>query len=210
MIRFHIFGIPVTVQPFFWITMALIGGAISIDSKEGMIRLLFFITAGFISILVHELGHALTAMKFGARVEIVLEAFGGYAAYSGARITRGRGAMITAAGPALQMVLGGLGIALLKAVPAMPENARMFVWLLVIISFFWAILNLLPVLPMDGGRLVEAALGPARMRTTLMISLVTAIVVAVLGLLYTPSLLLPVMMGYFGWLSWQALRQARR
>ena len=209
MIRFHIFGIPVTVQPFFWITMALIGGAWHFDSKEGLIYILFFMTAGFISILVHELGHALTALKFGARVEIVLEAFGGYAAYSGARMTRARGAMITAAGPALQMVLGGLAVALLRAVPAMPDNARMFLGLLVLISFFWAILNLLPVLPMDGGRLVEAALGPARMRATLTISLVTAIVVAVLGLLYTGSLLLPVMMAYFGWLSWQALRQSR-
>jgi Zn-dependent protease len=208
MIRFHIFGIPVTVQPFFWITMALIGG-FTVDSKEGMIRLLFFVTAGFISILVHELGHALTAMKFGARVEIVLEAFGGYASYVGARISRLQGAMITAAGPGLQMVLGGLGIALLRAVPAMPDNARMFVELLVLISFFWAILNLLPVLPMDGGRLLEAALGPKRMRATLTISLVAAVVVAVLGLLYTRSLLLPVMMGYFGWLSLQELRRSR-
>ena len=209
MIRFHIFGIPVTVQPFFWITMALIGGALWVDSKEAMIGLMFFIAAGFVSIMVHELGHALLAVKFGARTEIVLQAFGGYAAYSGVRMTRGQSAIITAGGPVLQMVLGGLGIMILRSVPGMPENAQLFLTWLVIISFVWAILNLLPVLPLDGGRLVEAAMGPSRMRVTLMISMVTAVTIALLGWMFLKSILLAIFMGYFAWLSYQELRTLR-
>jgi len=210
MIRFHIFGMPVTVQPFFWITLALIGGAIHMDTREDVIYILFFLAAGFLSILVHELGHALPARRFGARVEIVLQAFGGYAAYSGVRMTRAQSALITAGGPVLQMLLGGAGLWLLKSVPALPDNARVFLLILVLISFFWAILNLLPVLPMDGGRLVEVALGPQRVRLTLMISLVTAVAVGVLAVVFARGwILLPIFMGYFAWLSWQELRRMR-
>lgn len=209
MIRFNLFGIPVTIQPFFWITLALIGGALGIDSKEGLIYILFFLAAGFVSILVHELGHALLAVKFGARTEIVLQAFGGYAAYTGARMTRGQSAMITAGGPLLQMVLGALAWWALQSLTVLPPNAKLFLLVLVIISFFWAILNLLPVLPLDGGRLVEAALGPSRIRITLAISVATAVVIAVLGLMWTRSILLPIFMGYFAWLSFKELRNLR-
>jgi hypothetical protein len=44
-----------------------------VDGKEAFFLLLLFLIAGFISILVHELGHALTAKAFGKRVEIVLK-----------------------------------------------------------------------------------------------------------------------------------------
>ena len=88
MVRFSIFGIPVQIQPFFWVTLVLIGGALDANSPAAILRIAIFVLAGFISILVHELGHALTARKFGARSEIVLQAFGGYAAYSGVRLTR--------------------------------------------------------------------------------------------------------------------------
>ena len=209
MIRFHIFGIPVTVQPFFWITLALVGGALWVDDREGMIRLMFFIAAGFVSIMVHELGHALTAVRFGARTEIVLQAFGGYAAYSGVRMTRGQSAMITAGGPGLQVVLGVLAYSVFHAAPDLPVYFRMFLYFTYVISFFWAILNLLPVLPMDGGRLVEAAMGPSRMRTTLMVSLVTAVTIGLLGWVLFKSILLTIFMGYFAWLSYQELQKRR-
>ncbi len=98
MFRFMIFNIPVTVQPWFWLTLAFISGRLFADSTQDIIFLLLFLVAGFISILVHELGHTLTAKHFAQRVEIVLQAFGGYAAYSGTRLSRKQSFMITAAG----------------------------------------------------------------------------------------------------------------
>jgi len=209
MIQFRLFGIPVTVQPFFWLTLAIIGGALRIDSRDGMIYLLFFISAGFVSIMVHELGHALVAVKFGARTEIVLQAFGGYAAYSGVRMTRGQSAMITVAGPALQLVLGGIAYGVLVAGLDLPPNAKTFLFLIFIISLVWAILNLLPVLPMDGGRLVEAALGPQRIKLTLMISLVTAVAVGIFAWTNYHQPFLAIFMGYFAWLSYKELQRMR-
>jgi stage IV sporulation protein FB len=207
MIRFSIFGIPVQVQPFFWITLAIIGGAINANSPEALLRLGLFLLAGFVSILVHELGHALTARKFGARSEIVLQAFGGYAAYSGVRLTRPQSFAVTAAGPAVQIVLG---LALLQVLPYLPDlnpNMLYFLKILVWISLVWAILNLLPVLPLDGGQMLNAILGPQRIRITLWTTIIVSVAAGLLALRFTGSILMPVFMGMFAWQAWQALRQ---
>jgi Zn-dependent protease len=207
MVRFSIFGIPVQVHPYFWITLAIIGGALGANSPSAILGVCLFLLAGFISILVHELGHALTARKFGAHSEIVLQAFGGYAAYSGVRLTRPQSFAITAAGPAVQILLG---VVLFFAIPRLPEISpygRYFLTTLMGISIFWALLNLLPVLPLDGGRMLDSVLGPERIRITLWVTIIVAALLALIALKSTGSILLPVFMGMFAWQAWQALRQ---
>jgi stage IV sporulation protein FB len=207
MIRFSIFGIPVQVHPFFWITLAIIGGALSANSPDALLRLGLFLLAGFISLMVHELGHALTARKFGARSEIVLQAFGGYAAYSGVRLTRPQSFAVTAAGPAVQIALGFLLLQILPHLTELNPNMVYFIRILVWVSLVWAVLNLLPVLPLDGGQMLNAILGPQRIRITLWTSILVSVGIALLALLLTRSILLPVFMGMFAWQAWQALRQ---
>jgi Zn-dependent protease len=209
MIRFSIFGIPVLVHPFFWVTLALIGGALNASSPAAILGICLFLIAGFISILVHELGHALMAMKFGARSEIVLQAFGGYAAYSGARLSRPQSFVITAAGPAVQILLGILVLLLLRQLPEIAPYGRLFLSDLMSISIVWALLNLLPVLPLDGGRMLDAILGPERMQITLWTTIIVASVIAIAALKFTGSILMPVFMGMFAWQAWQALRENR-
>jgi Zn-dependent protease len=188
--------------------MAFIGGVLDADTKEEIFKLLLFILAGFISILVHELGHALTAKHFGKRVEIVLQAFGGYAAYSGGgQLTRPQSFLITAAGPALQIVLGFAVWAVLLQADGVSESGRHFMGVLVLVSFIWAILNLLPVLPMDGGRILEVILGPQRIRLTLQISISVAVAIAVLSLVFKLGMLLPIFMGLMAYESFKALKQ---
>ncbi len=207
MIQFSLFNIPVRVQPWFWITLALIGGAFRANSKEALFSMLLFMLAGFISILVHELGHALTAKYFGKRVEIVLQAFGGYAAYSGGgSLSKLQSLAITAAGPAIQILLGGAVMIPTESFDGLSEQGEKFFTILYMISFLWAILNLLPVLPLDGGRLMETILGPHRIRLTLKISIIVAIVVAILGLKFTGSILLPMFMGLMAYESYKALK----
>jgi len=188
--------------------MALIGGVIGVKTKEGLFLLLLFMLAGFISILVHELGHACTARWFGKKVHIVLEAFGGYAAYSGGGpLSRKQTFLITAAGPAIQIVLG-LGVWALLQVPyEFAPYARHFLGVLVLISIIWAVLNLLPVLPMDGGRILETILGPQRFRLTLQVSIAVAVVVALLALVFKIGLLLPIFMGIMAFENYKALKQ---
>ena len=137
----------------------------------------------------------------------MLQAFGGYAAYSGVRLTRPQSFAVTAAGPAVQILLG---VALLLIMPHLPEMSRYgrhFLVVLTWISLVWALLNLLPVLPLDGGRMLDSILGPERIRVTLWVTVIVASLLAIIALKTTSSILLPIFMGMFAWQAWQALRQ---
>lgn len=207
MIRFSIFGIPVQVLPFFWITLAILGASGGASRADEILKILLFVIAGFISVLVHELGHALTARRFGAQTAIVLEAFGGYAAYSGAHMTRLRSFLITAAGPAIQILLGVIVLVIYNLLPEQSENGAHFLETLIGISFFWAILNLLPVLPLDGGRMLNSILGPSRIKITLWVTIIVAVGVGLLMFAFFKTLLFPLFLGVFAWQAFQALKE---
>lgn len=190
--------------------MALIGGGSNpsqLDNPQAILRLLLFIIAGFISILVHELGHGLTAKAFGKRVEIVLESFGGYAAYSGgAPLRRGKSILITIAGPAAQILLGIVVLSLWQAFPNLSSNASYFLKTLFEISFFWALLNLLPILPLDGGRILESILGARRIKITLVVSIIVAIAMALYAFTQWGSVIFAIFLLMFAYQSYQALK----
>lgn len=211
MVRFSLFGIPIEIQPWFWISLVLIGSLSTSNatSADGLILLALFVLAGFISILVHELGHALVGRSFGAPTAITLQAFGGYAAFPPGAFTRKQNFLMTAAGPFFQLVLGGIALAVSIYANLPKTLISEFVFFLMIISFFWAILNLIPVIPLDGGRLMESILGPKRIRLTLTISIVVAIVVAILMFTKTQSFLFPIFLGMMAYQNWQALQQHR-
>jgi stage IV sporulation protein FB len=209
MIRFTLFGIPVEIQPFFWLTLVILGGATGADSSSQLFEVVLFVLAGFISILTHELGHALTARAYGAESRITLQAFGGYAAYSGVRMSRKQSFLVTAAGPAIQILLGLVVLLILKFIPNASSDGKYFMTLLIAISFFWAILNLLPVLPLDGGQMLNAVLGPARIQFTLWTSIVVAIAAGAGIYLVFGSFIFPIFLLMFAWQAYQALRESR-
>jgi Zn-dependent protease len=206
MIRFSVLGIPIEIQPFFWLTLVILGGASGADSPEQILGIGLFVIAGFISILVHELGHALTARHFGAQPHIALIAFGGYAAYSGVRMSRRQSFLITAAGPTIQLVLGFAVILLSRALPPLSLHGEYFLGTLIWISFAWAILNLLPVLPLDGGQMLEAALGPQRIKITLWVTIIVSVVAGLAIHEKTGSWIFPIFLGMFGWQAFQQLK----
>lgn len=222
MIRFQLFGIPVQVQPWFWVSLLLIGGGLGASSKEQLMQLALFMLAGFVSILVHEMGHALSGRACGAHSAVTLFAFGGVAEFTGAWFSRKQSFLVTAAGPLVQLVLG-VAVFFLLPVLARSSDAVLnfwalklrfgdpqwyFWWSLAAISIFWSLLNLLPVLPLDGGQMLNALLGPARVRLTLWISIGTAVAVAALMVFKTNSFLFPVFMAFFAFQSWKALGQS--
>jgi Zn-dependent protease len=209
MIRFKLFGIPVQVQPWFWVSLVLIApGGIMANTKESLLGLALFVLAGLVSILVHEMGHALAGRACGAHSEVTLHAFGGVAEFSGVWLSRKQNFFVTAAGPGVQLVLGVAVWLLFPALVGVGEAVWQFWWWLAVISIFWALLNLLPVLPLDGGQMLNALLGPARVRLTLGISIVTAVGVAMLMVLKTGMLMFPVFLVYFAFQAWKALGQS--
>jgi Zn-dependent protease len=211
MIRFTIFGIPVEIQPFFWLTLALIGGNFRADSSTALLLMALFIIAGTISILVHELGHALTIRAFGLPTSITLQAFGGFASYPAGILDRKKSFLVTAGGPAAQLVLAAAAYVVIMNVPAVYENpnAIYFFGKLFGISLFWALINLLPVLPLDGGQLLHALLGPARVTITLWVSIITAAVAGVAMYQLFHSLVFPVILGMYGYQAYKALPENR-
>lgn len=208
MIRFSIFGIPVQIEPWFWLTMAFFGGILGATNAESTLYVALFVIAGFVSILVHELGHALTGRAFGAPTRIVLHSFGGYATFPAGRFSRGQNLAVTAAGPAIQIVLGVLALAILRYAPLPTPAIQKFFTDLGVISIFWAILNLIPVIPLDGGQLVAAFLGPRKIRLALQISIVTATIAAAAMLFFLKSILFPLFLGLMAYQNFQALKRA--
>ncbi|MBI1899784.1 MAG: peptidase, partial [Planctomycetia bacterium] len=72
-LNFRLLGFPVRIHPFFWLSTVLLGtygGRLA--EKETAIRVLAFVLAAFISILVHELGHALTIRWYGRQSQVIL------------------------------------------------------------------------------------------------------------------------------------------
>ncbi|MFO0958091.1 MAG: hypothetical protein U0800_11795 [Isosphaeraceae bacterium] len=110
-LSFRAFKIPVRVHPSFWVTMALLGGALSVGpNNRNLVPVFTFIVAGFISILVHEFGHGLTYRAFGQWPRLVLYYFGGLAIGQQEERNPWRRLMIILAGPAAGFALMGLSL----------------------------------------------------------------------------------------------------
>jgi hypothetical protein len=95
---------PVRVEPWFWLMGFFLGGGIAIKSRQDFLMILLWIIVLFVSILVHELGHALTSRKMtGVIPSIKLWGMGGLA-YPNTQLTQKQSFWVTWAGP-----LAGLG-----------------------------------------------------------------------------------------------------
>ncbi|HTI33172.1 MAG TPA: site-2 protease family protein [Miltoncostaea sp.] len=112
----------------------------------------------FASILLHELGHALQARRDGMDIDgITLWLFGGVARYNGMFPSAGAEFRIAVAGPLVSLLLAA-GLIGATWLPGLPDQADGVVAWLGIINAALLIFNLIPALPLDGGRMLRAAL----------------------------------------------------
>jgi stage IV sporulation protein FB len=164
----------------------------------------------FLSILIHELGHALVMRRLGDRhTEIVLYAFGGLAIGSAWRGRRDQ-ILVSAAGPALQMAVGLLVWFLTSRLHIEPGLPRYAIGSFLFISLFWGALNLIPIIPLDGGRISEAVFGPARERAALTLSLVLALALAVYMGVLAGQLFAALFFGMLAYNNWQRLNRSEQ
>ena len=185
--------------------MAFIGGGLHAANSTDILLVLVFVFAGFLSITIHELGHALAIRKYGLPAAITLRAFGGYASFPAGKLDRKQSFFVTAAGPVIQFVFGVLLIVLAPSI-SIPEGSLFLPFLrdLIWVSIAWSILNCLPVYPMDGGQMMAAILGPKKQHFVHLISSIVAVAVGIAGYLYLGSILLPIFMALFAWQNWQS------
>lgn len=176
-LRFRIGPVPVRVHPLFWLLTLVLG--LSLARSDGWLLVIWMFVA-FVSILVHELGHIMAMMSFGETGHIVLYGMGGLAIPSGhSAWGRGRSPfqqiLISLAGPFAGFLLGFLAIVCFRVggghvefEPGLPLGLNLtaavpppgmspyvavtcsFFWY---VNWFWGLLNLLPIYPLDGGKI---------------------------------------------------------
>jgi stage IV sporulation protein FB len=191
MMRFRLFGIPFEVAGYFWIGSLLLGGLGGGSDSRAMLRLAVWVACVFVSIVVHELGHALVGRHYGAEPRVLLHGIGGLTFLPGARLTRARSILVSLAGPAFGFGLWGLtklATRLLDAhQPTLGETSGYIVIytlaFLLYINLVWTLYNLLPILPLDGGQVFRELLGPKHIRITRWVGAVLAAGLCVLSAL---------------------------
>lgn len=227
-LHFQVAGIPVRVHPLFWLLALFFatGGGTGVDPDAGL-RLLIFTGVLFVSILVHELGHSVVMRYFGQTPRIVLYMLGGLAiadagsimGYRAGGRTRPQQILISLAGPgagfllavvtvAVVVALGGSFDLTLANVPfiydlTLPGGISRALELaiagLLWINIFWGLVNLLPVLPLDGGhvaqQLFEMADHANGLVRCLWLSVITGAVAAVAGWVYLDSVFTALLFG---------------
>lgn len=162
----HVRGIPIYLNPSMLLLVLLVtvvyGGYV--ESELGLPGpFAYAVGFGFVvcllgSVLLHELGHALTATRFGIGVRgITLELLGGWTEMDRDAPTPRVDALVSLAGPAVSLVLGGLATA---AAFVLPDRtvAGEIAFQLAVSNVIVAVFNVLPGLPLDGGRALRAGL----------------------------------------------------
>jgi Zn-dependent protease len=240
-LNFRLLGIPVRVAPWFWLVALLLGWNLTKVGDQQAMLLTLWVASVFLSILIHEMGHALAMRFYGMESHIVLYQFGGlaipdqFSVRSGFRPQRMRDdpvsqIVISAAGPAAQLGLA-LAIALslklsgfrmsfpvpyLESVISLQEGRAIdsrplefLLFFLMLTSVLWALLNLLPVYPLDGGQIarnVFSLYNPvAGIFFSLILSVVTGVAVAVYAF-SRQDLFLAVMFALLAFSSFQVLQ----
>ena len=207
MIHFTLFGFPVSIHWLFWVTSAMLSGRLdNLGDPHGLWSLGIWMAVVFLSVLWHELGHVLLQKKFGARPEIMLVAFGGLAIPHGGRFTRWQSFLVAAAGPLFGLALGGACYVLFRYLPRDTAIQKELMGTVLFVNIAWSVLNLLPVLPLDGGHMLQSALGPRRQRVTAAVGMVIAALAAA-GAFLGGALFAVLLFGMLAWQNFQVYKQ---
>jgi len=157
------FGIPVLISPYWFVIAGVFifiyanDLAATLHGSTRYVVAAAFVVLLYLSVLVHELSHSVVARGFGLPVRrILLWPLGGFSEIEREPQTPGREFLVSAAGPALSLVLAAAGWGLMHVVQSgiggtLVSQLR---WANLIVGVF----NLLPGLPLDGGRMLRAAI----------------------------------------------------
>ncbi|HJY96581.1 MAG TPA: site-2 protease family protein [Streptosporangiaceae bacterium] len=158
------FGIPVYISPYWFVIAGVFIFVYANDlasTLHGATRFVVaaaFVVLLYLSVLVHELSHSVVARGFGLPVRrILLYPLGGFSEIEREPQTPGREFLVSAAGPALSLLLAAGGWGLTHVVTAGTIGGTLIsqlMWANLIVGGF----NLLPGLPLDGGRMLRAAI----------------------------------------------------
>ena len=208
-LRFRLFAFPIAIHWSFWVIPILFGAGGGGDPVEQTRSLLILVIVFFISILGHELGHAFAYRWYGGEPSIFIHGMGGVVAVHG-YYTRKQKIIITIAGPLFGFAMAGIcyGISRLAIDWQLAAGAYLnyFLILMIYLNVFWSFLNLLPIMPLDGGQLLGHIMNDKKPVLRGKIGAFTAFVAGIilLQLGYIFGMIL------FGFLAYQNLQAAER
>lgn len=209
MIRFSLFGVSVCIHPTLWLTLAVLGGILSSTGIQDLLSVSLFVVAGFICLLSHEMGHALVGRFFAGNCpDVHLAWLGGDCSHEGVNFTRMQGVLMTIAGPAASLLLGVISALVLclyvgdfsfglylsryflfnvipgEALQTWPYMPLVFFCNMIAVSFWWTVLNLLPIFPLDGGQIMHGLMRSPRLMhsVSLYVSVTLFVVFCTLGM----------------------------
>ena len=202
-IHFRAFGIPVRIHPFFF----LVGLLLSLRGESPPEKVILWIVALLVSILIHELGHAFLQRRFGGNPRIVLHGMGGLAICGDCERTSRSQILISLAGPVAGFLLAAAVLVLIVLTGrraglsfgdpnidgvALPVLGTKFYWEafqsqhvnqmignLLQINILWGAINLLPIYPLDGGHISREVCQLSRPREGIVLSLQISVAAAV-------------------------------
>jgi Zn-dependent protease len=174
-------GIDLFLHPSALLLFFLVSGAMPSGFET-----LAFVAALLGSIVLHELGHSLMARRYGIETaDITLYLFGGVARLERMPRSPGPELLIALAGPAVNFAIAGALFAMvsLTEIAGLPS---MFLWQILITNLLLACFNLLPIFPMDGGRVLRAFLSGwvGRRRATEVAAMIGRMVAVVGGIVF--------------------------
>jgi Zn-dependent protease len=227
-LNFSLLGIPVRVHPMFWLVSVLL----SVNATEGNPRLiLIWVATVFVSILVHEMGHALAIRWYGWRPWITLYGMGGLASHQPTYYRPQTQIVISLAGPGAGFLLAAVVLAALHAlghsvtlsfspttlvawqIEGGFDPRQFYTWYgvysLLQVNIFWGLINLLPIWPLDGGQIARDLLtlySPRdSFRRALWLSIFTAGGLAFHALATLKDTYMALFFGYLAYMSYATL-----
>src|SRR5215510_5716421 len=204
-----IFGIPIKIDPSFLIVCALLAYS-RLSQPDLLVEWLIVI---FVSIIIHELGHALMVRLFGMTPQILLYSMGGLTSWQDEKgVSPPKHIAISLAGPFAGFLFGGIVFLSNILMPDLfadriGRNAfEDLLW----VNFGWGIFNLLPILPLDGGNVVHSIEEWVRKKPGGTIARAVSLIAAVCVALWAISVgwtWVMILMGLFAWNNISALVQ---
>lgn len=152
-LQFSLFGVPVRIEAWFFVLPLL-----ALQTREVKGALIWGALV-FVGVMLHEFGHALAMRANGFAPSITLHALGGFTRFpAGARPTPRQNFFITLAGPGAGLLLGLAAVLARHFIPAPSPEVALALSEAVWINVGWSVINLLPILPWDGGLILDAGL----------------------------------------------------
>lgn len=197
--------IPISIHPLFWLIAFFVGWMWTYELTNALLCVVIIL----FSVIIHELGHALSALIFGQKTRVELAVFGGFTYREGRKLKLWEEFIVVFNGPLAGFLLFLAAFLIYQNIHIANPTFAFVVQFTYMANLFWTLINLVPVLPLDGGHLLsillEAIFGFKGIKIAIVIGIVIAVIVSVCAFIMQQY----VVMALFLILTFESFRSLR-